>query len=96
MTLEQLQDNNLYRKLEQNEDKHTMMQITKLTRKHEQNFTTKEIDHLLKFEVKSSNFYCLPKIHMSKEIQHQEGQFYIHWDYTTKWFQIKAYNRWAI
>ena len=45
------------------------MQITKFARKHEQNFTKKEIDYLFNFEVKSSNFYDLPKIHKSKKIQ---------------------------
>lgn len=37
--------------------------------KHAENLTKNEIDYSTKFEVKSSNFYGLPKIHKSKEIQ---------------------------
>ena len=69
MSLSQLQDHQFYTKLEQNEDRRTMLKIEKLTRKYQDNLTDNEIEYLTKYEVKSSNFYGLPKIHKCKNIQ---------------------------
>ncbi|XP_062576664.1 uncharacterized protein LOC134238563 [Saccostrea cucullata] len=69
MVLEQLDDINFYKELPSNEDKKTMSTMKKYTSKFSHNLTKKEIDFLLNFEVKTSNFYGLPKIHKSKQIQ---------------------------
>lgn len=69
MSLSQLQDHQFYTKLEQNEDRRTMLKIEKLTRKYQDNLTDNEIEYLTKYEVKSCNFYGLPKIHKCKNIQ---------------------------
>ena len=69
MVSDQLEDQSFSKKLPQNEDKKTMSQIGKLIRNHGQNLTKNEIDYLTNFEVRTSNFYGLPKIHKSKEIQ---------------------------
>lgn len=69
MSLSQLQDHQFYTKMEQNEDRRTMLKIEKLTRKYQDNLTDNEIEYLTKYEVKSSNFYGLHKIHKCKNIQ---------------------------
>lgn len=46
-----------------------MSRIKKYVTKFSKNLTDKEEDFLLNFEVKTSNFYGLPKIHKSKQIQ---------------------------
>ena len=69
MVLDQLEDISFYRQLPRNEDKKTMSQIGKLIRTYGQNLTKNETDYLTNFEVRSSIFYGLPKIHKSKEIQ---------------------------
>lgn len=69
MVLNELTNSSFYRKLSTNEDRHTMLRVEKLIKKHAENLTKNEIDYLTNFEVKSSNFYGLPKIHKSKEIQ---------------------------
>ncbi|XP_062606683.1 uncharacterized protein LOC134268439, partial [Saccostrea cucullata] len=62
-------DNQFYKKLEQNTDRQTMLKIKKLTKKYQGNLTKNEIEYLTDFEVKTSHFYGLPKIHKCKEIQ---------------------------
>ncbi|XP_062587971.1 uncharacterized protein LOC134249655 [Saccostrea cucullata] len=69
MVLDQLNDNNFYKELVSNEDSKTMRRIRKFTNNFADNLTKKEVDYLTNFEIKSSNFYGLPKIHKSKEIQ---------------------------
>ncbi|XP_062610424.1 uncharacterized protein LOC134272191 [Saccostrea cucullata] len=69
MVLNELQNCRFYRKLTANEDRHTMLKVEKLTKKYAENLTENEIDFLTNFELKSSNFYGLPKVHKSKEIQ---------------------------
>ncbi|XP_061194818.1 uncharacterized protein LOC133202982 [Saccostrea echinata] len=69
MVLDQLMDTNFYKELVSNEDSKTICKIKKLTSKFADNLTVKEVDYLTNFENKSSNFYGLPKIHKSKEIQ---------------------------
>ncbi|XP_061187186.1 uncharacterized protein LOC133195360 [Saccostrea echinata] len=69
MSLSQLQDNQFYKKLEQNQDRQSMLKITNLTKKFQSNLTKNEIEYLTNFEVKTSHFYGLPKIHKCKEIQ---------------------------
>ena len=66
---EQLDVMNFYTKHESNKDRPTMIKIKNLTSRFEGNLTKNEIDYLTNFEVKTSNFYGLPKIHKSKEIQ---------------------------
>lgn len=51
------------------EDAKTMRKINNFTEKYKESLTSKEKDYLTKFEMKHSNFYGLPKIHKSKEIQ---------------------------
>uniref|UniRef100_A0A8W8MEY9 Uncharacterized protein n=1 Tax=Magallana gigas TaxID=29159 RepID=A0A8W8MEY9_MAGGI len=50
MSLSQLQDHQFYTKLEQNEDRRTMLKIEKLTRKYQDNLTDNEIEYLTKYE----------------------------------------------
>jgi hypothetical protein len=69
MVLKELQNTQFYNKLKTSEDRHTMLKIQKLIRKKSDHFTKNEIDYLTNFEVKSNNFYGLPKIHKSKTIQ---------------------------
>ncbi|XP_061168845.1 uncharacterized protein LOC133178101 [Saccostrea echinata] len=69
MSLSQLQDNQFYKKLEQNQDRQSMLKITNLTKKFQSNLTKNEIEYLTNFEVKTSHFYGLLKIHKCKEIQ---------------------------
>ena len=67
--LEQLNDRNFYREIDGNMDKTTMQVIGRLVTKYQNHITDKEQNFLLQFEVKTSNFYGLPKIHKSMEIQ---------------------------
>ncbi|KAK3091940.1 hypothetical protein FSP39_023867 [Pinctada imbricata] len=70
MVMDQLNDRNFYHELTSPEDARTMNKIKKFTSVYADSLTDKEIDYLNNFEMKSSNFYGLPKIHKSKEIQH--------------------------
>ena len=45
-----------------------MIRYNEFVQKHGSNLTKKEFDYLTQFETKPSNFYGLPKIHKSKEI----------------------------
>ncbi|KAL5012387.1 hypothetical protein ScPMuIL_010938 [Solemya velum] len=69
LVMEQLNDHNFYERIESNKDKTVMRDIKKFLKKHHESFTNNEIDYLTNFEGKTSNFYGLPKIHKSKEIQ---------------------------
>ena len=69
MVLNQLTDDQFYQELPSNDDGKTMRKIKKFTSKYTDILTDKEVDYLTNFETKASNFYGLPKIHKSKEIQ---------------------------
>ncbi|KAK3098881.1 hypothetical protein FSP39_023944 [Pinctada imbricata] len=69
MALDQLEDTSFYKKLPKNEDRKTMSLIGRLIRFHGHQLTKNEIDYLTNFEVITSNFYGLPKIHKSRDIQ---------------------------
>ncbi|CAG2255146.1 unnamed protein product [Mytilus edulis] len=66
---EQLNDIQYYRELNDNMERKTKRNINKLISKFPHCTTAKEVDYLTKFEVKTSNFYGLPKIHKTKEIE---------------------------
>lgn len=66
---EQLGDTNSYRELNENIDRKTMRSINQLISKFPECTTEKEEDFLRNFDVKSSNFYGLPKVHKSEEIK---------------------------
>ena len=63
-----LQNNEYYKQLEENPHKEIMKKYRTLMKQHETELTKKEFDYLTNFECKTSNFYGLPKIHKSKEI----------------------------
>ena len=69
--VEKLLFNNEYRyyqKLDQNPQKEIMKKYRKFLKNHQTELTKKEYDYLTNFEQKNSDFYGLPKIHKSKEI----------------------------
>ena len=51
-----------------NEDKKVENTITKFEANHQEELINKEIHYLTKFEWKTSNFYGLPKVHKSKQV----------------------------
>ena len=57
-----------YEKLDKNPQKEIMIKYNDFAQKYRSNLTRKEFDYLTEFETKPSNFYGLPKIHKSKEI----------------------------
>ena len=63
-----LQNNEYYKQLEENPHKEIMKKYRTLMKQHETELTKKEFDYLTNFECKTSNFYGLPKIHKSKEV----------------------------
>ena len=63
-----LRDSNAYEALDMNEDKKVVNKITKFVANHQEELTNEEIHYLTKFEWKTSNFYGLPKIHKSKQV----------------------------
>ena len=69
MSMDQLSDVNFYKHLDQNEDCKAILKIKKFVRVHGDNLTKNEKDYLINYETKARNFYGLPKIHKSKEIQ---------------------------
>ena len=58
-----LNDKNFYEKLDSDPSKAEKLKYTKFLTKHKNCLTKKELEYLEKFEVKSSNFYGLPKVH---------------------------------
>ena len=48
--------------------KQKKLKYTKCLTKHKNCLTKKELEYLEKFEVKSSNFYGLPKVHKNSHI----------------------------
>lgn len=69
LVLEQLNNGHFYREIEECEVSKTMNKIKRFTKKFENHLTEKEMDYLVNFETKNSNFYGLPKIHKSKELK---------------------------
>lgn len=63
-----LKDENYYKRLERNPKQTEKINYNRLVDKHERCLTDKEIDYLRTFEVKTSQFYGLPKVHKSKQI----------------------------
>ena len=63
-----LHNNEYYKELDQNPHKEVMKKYRTFLKQHNTELTTKELDYLTNFECKTSNFYGLPKIHKSKEI----------------------------
>ena len=61
-------NNEYYQKLDQNPQKEILKKYRKFLKNHQTELTKKEYDYLTNFEQKTSNFYGLPKIHKSKEI----------------------------
>ena len=57
-----------YEQLDNDPHKPIMATYKKRVHKYENNITKKEFEYLTVFETKPSNFYGLPKIHKSKEI----------------------------
>lgn len=66
--LEQLNDPHYYSEIPSNIDNATMKKIKKIASQHGL-LTQREQEYITSFEVKCSNFYGLPKIHKSKQIQ---------------------------
>ena len=63
-----LSNQEYYEKLDRNPQKEIMKKYNVLVQKYRSNLTKKEFDYLTEFVTKPSNFYGLPKIHKSKEI----------------------------
>ena len=63
-----LHNNEYYKELDQNPHKEVMNKYRAFLKQHNTELTKKEFDYLTNFECKTSNFYGLPKIHKSKEI----------------------------
>ena len=53
--------------LDSNKDKFIISKINKLCNEYDKILTKKEIDYLINFDYKTSNFYGLPKIHKSEK-----------------------------
>lgn len=63
MVLNFLNHNEYYEHLEKDPHKTNMSAYTKLINKYKHGLTEKEMNYLLQFESKESNFYGLPKVH---------------------------------
>ena len=63
-----LNDEVYYTKLNTSPEKELNLKYKKVLQKFKSQMTEKEFDYLLNFEVKTSNFYGLPKVHKSKRI----------------------------
>ena len=66
---EMLNNETNFQLLEGNRDTKIIAKIKKLCEKYENQLTKKEMDYLVDFDAKTSNFYGLPKIHKSEEIK---------------------------
>ena len=67
--MEMLKDSSTYCQIEEGQLKQAKSKINKLIEHHGSCLHDEEIDYLLNFESKESNFYGLPKIHKSKSIK---------------------------
>lgn len=57
-----------YEKQANHQSKNVMNKLSKIIEEYGQELTKKEINYLLSFDVKTSNFYGLPKVHKSQII----------------------------
>ena len=64
-----LNDPNNYRQISENIDRNIISKIKKHCSKHKHILTIKETDYITNFISKTSNFYGLPKLHKSIEIE---------------------------
>ena len=80
LVLQHLEDKNFYEKLPENPDKNIFRNLKQLCRKYRHLLQEKEFDYLTNFEMRTSNFYGLPKIHKSNSIKtaiEEQNQTYI-------------------
>ena len=63
-----LNDEAYYTKLKTNPEKDLQMKYKRFLKNYKIHMTEKEKDYLQNFEAKTSNFYGLPKVHKSKQI----------------------------
>ena len=63
-----LNDEVYYTKLKANPEKDLQMKYKRFLKNYKSHMTEKEMDYLQNFEAKTSNFYGLPKVHKSKQI----------------------------
>ena len=63
MIYKQLENKDIYKKVDPLGDNKKMRANNALNKKHENSFLKQNFDCLTNFEHKSSNFYGLPKIH---------------------------------
>ena len=63
-----LYNNDYYKQLDKNPHKEIMKKYRSFLKHHEKDSTKKEYDYLWNFKCKTSNFYGLPNLHKSKEI----------------------------
>lgn len=68
MTFNILNDVDYYEKLKSDPTKLDRIKYNKFVERYQECLTEKELDYLLKFETRQSNFYGLPKVHKSQEI----------------------------
>lgn len=68
MCLSVLENNEYYEKKQTYDVKEVMNKLKTIINKYGQGLTAKETDYLLSFDIKTSNFYGLPKIHKSQMI----------------------------
>ena len=66
---EMLNDQNNYKQIDENNDTNIISKIKTLCQRYDNILTKHEIEYLTKFDVKTSNYYGLPKIHKSKLIK---------------------------
>ena len=63
-----LNDEIYYTKLNTNPEKDLQLKYKRFLQKYKSHMTEKEVVYLQNFEAKTSNFYGLPKVHKSKQI----------------------------
>ena len=63
-----INDSSYYEKLAADPHKETSLKYNKFLNKYQNQLTEKELDYLRNFEIKSSQFYGLPKIHKNESI----------------------------
>lgn len=61
-------DTEFYEKLDKDPHKDTRQKYNKFLKNYQNNLTRKELDYLENFEVKTSQFYSLPKLHKVKQL----------------------------
>ena len=63
-----INDSSYYEKLAADINKETSLKYNKFLNEYQNHLTEKELDYLRNFEIKSSQFYGLPKIHKNESI----------------------------